>query len=95
LGSFRTVRSSNGGLRSRIAAWPPPLSKGRWIMEQLQFPELVDIETVARLLGAGERYVRRMVSERRVPIVKVGHYVRFDLADIRKFVEQRRQPEAL
>jgi len=39
--------------------------------------------------------VRRMVSERRVPIVKVGHYVRFDLADIRKFVEQRRRPEAL
>jgi hypothetical protein len=56
-------------------------------MEQLQFPELVDIETVARLLGVGERYVRRMV-------VKVGHYVRFDLADIRKFVEQRRRPEA-
>ena len=50
-------------------------------MEQLQFPELVDIETLARLLGVGERYVRRMVSERRVPIVKVGHYVRFDLAD--------------
>ena len=63
-------------------------------MEQLQFPELVDIETVARLLGVCERYVRMMVSERRVPIVKVGHYVRFDLADIRKFVEQRRRPEA-
>jgi len=68
--------------------------KGRWIMEQLQFPELVDIETVARLLGVGERYVRRMVSERRVPIVKVGHYVRFDLADIRNWVEQQRRPDA-
>ena len=56
--------------------------------------ELVDIETVARLLGVGERYVRRMVSERRVPIVKVGHYVRFDLADIRKWVEQQRRPDA-
>jgi len=28
LGSFRTVRSSSGGRRSPIAAWPPPLSKG-------------------------------------------------------------------
>jgi len=56
--------------------------------------ELVDIETVARLLGVGERYVRRMVSERRVPIVKVGHYVRFDLADIRNWVEQQRRPDA-
>lgn len=64
-------------------------------MEQLQFPELVDIETVAKLLGVGERYVRRIVAERRVPIVKIGHYVRFDLADIRKWVEEQRRPEML
>jgi excisionase family DNA binding protein len=63
-------------------------------MEQLQFPELVDIETVAKLLGVGERYVRRMVAERRVPTVKIGHYVRFDLADIRKWVDQQRRPDA-
>jgi excisionase family DNA binding protein len=63
-------------------------------MEQLQFPELVDIETVAKLRGVGERYVRRMVAERRVPTVKIGHYVRFDLADIRKWVEQQRRPDA-
>jgi excisionase family DNA binding protein len=62
-------------------------------MEQLQFPELVDIETVAKLLGVGERYVRRIVAERRVPIVKIGHYVRFDLADVRRFVEESRRPE--
>lgn len=62
--------------------------------QQLQFPELVDIETVARLLGVGERYVRRMVAERRVPTVKIGHYVRFDLADIRNWVEQQRRPDA-
>jgi excisionase family DNA binding protein len=67
--------------------------KGRWIMEQLQFPELVDIETVAKLLDVGERYVRRMVAERRVPTVKIGHFVRFDLADIRRFVEEHRRPE--
>jgi excisionase family DNA binding protein len=63
-------------------------------MEQLSFPELVDIETVARLLGVGERYVRRMVAERRVPTVKIGHYVRFDLEDIRKWVEEQRRPDA-
>jgi excisionase family DNA binding protein len=63
-------------------------------MEQLSFPELVDIETVAKLLGVGERYVRRMVAERRVPCVKIGHYVRFDLADIRKRVEEQRRPDA-
>jgi len=61
-------------------------------VEQLQFPELVDIKTVAKLLGVGERYVRRMVAENVVPIVKVGHYVRFDLEDIRRFVEEHRRP---
>jgi excisionase family DNA binding protein len=48
---------------------------------------------VARLLGVGQRYVRRMVPERRVPAVKIGHYVRFDLADIRRFVKEHRRPD--
>jgi hypothetical protein len=30
----------------------------------LHFPELIDIETLARVLGAGERWVRRMVAGR-------------------------------
>jgi excisionase family DNA binding protein len=60
-------------------------------MEQLQFPELVDIETVAKLLGVGERYVRRMVAERQIEFVKIGHYVRFDLEVVRKWVEERRR----
>ena len=63
-------------------------------MEQLQFPELVDIETVAKLLGVSPRYVRRMVAERRVTIYKVGHYVKFDLADIRKYISEQRRPAA-
>jgi excisionase family DNA binding protein len=57
-----------------------------------ELPQLIDIETIALLLGVGERYVRRMVTERRVPTVKVGHLVRFDLADISKWVEERRRP---
>ncbi len=60
-------------------------------MEQLQFPELVDIETVTKLLGVGERYVRRMVAERQIEFVKIGHYVRFDLEVVRKWVEERRR----
>jgi excisionase family DNA binding protein len=56
-------------------------------------PELVDIETLARVLGVGERYVRRLVSERQIEFIKVGHYVRFDLEVVRKWVEDRRRPE--
>jgi excisionase family DNA binding protein len=61
---------------------------------QLRFPELVDIETVARLLGVGERYVRRLVAERQIEVVKVGHYVRFDLDVVREWVDKRRRPGA-
>ena len=62
--------------------------------EQLGFPEIVDISTLAKLLGVGERYVRRMIAERRVPTVKVGRLVRFDLAEIRRWIEEQRRPPA-
>ena len=40
---------------------------------------LVDIKTLAAILGVGERYIRGHVQERRVPFIKLGHYIRFDL----------------
>lgn len=61
---------------------------------QLQFPELIDVTTLAQLLGVNERYVRRMVQERRVATVKVGRLVRFDLAEIRDFLVRERRPSA-
>ena len=60
--------------------------------EQLGSPELIDIARLADLLGVGERYVRRMVAEGRVPTVKVGRLVRFDLAEIRRWIEEQRRP---
>jgi excisionase family DNA binding protein len=60
--------------------------------EQLGFPELIDVHTLAGLLGVGERYVRRMVAERRVPTVKLGRLVRFDLAEIRRWLDEQRRP---
>jgi excisionase family DNA binding protein len=59
---------------------------------RFHIPELVDIATVATVLGVGERYVRRLVAERQIEIVKVGHYVRFDLKIVQKWVEDRRRP---
>ena len=60
--------------------------------EQLGFPEMTDVHTLAGLLGVGERYVRRMVAERRVPTVKLGRLVRFDLAEIRRWLDEQRRP---
>jgi excisionase family DNA binding protein len=52
---------------------------------------LIDIKTVARMLAVSERYVRRLVFERRIEFVKVGHYVRFDPDAVDDWIEHRRQ----
>jgi excisionase family DNA binding protein len=37
-------------------------------------------------------FVRRLVRERRIPYVKVGHYVRFDPRDLDAFLDAGRVP---
>jgi excisionase family DNA binding protein len=53
-------------------------------------PLLVDMETVARWLSTSTRHVRRLVAEKRIPFVKVGHFVRFDLDDVARWVEEQK-----
>jgi len=53
---------------------------------------LIDIATVAEWLGVGERHVRRLVSERRIPYVKWGHYVRFDSGKIDEWLRTNEIP---
>ena len=54
--------------------------------------ELVDINWVAARLGVKPRMVRRLVHERRIPNVKVGGHVRFEPAEIERFIDQCRRP---
>ena len=54
---------------------------------------LVDIPGAARLLATSERHVRRLAQERRIPFVKVGHFVRFDLRDIERWLEAQKVVE--
>jgi len=44
---------------------------------------LLDIEDVSVRLNITVRHVRRLVAERRIPYLKVGHLVRFDPNEIR------------
>jgi excisionase family DNA binding protein len=56
---------------------------------------LLDIRAAAHRLGCSERFVRRMVQERRIPFVKLGGTrVRFVDADLDKWVAgQRVEPK--
>lgn len=51
---------------------------------------LIDIDQAAERLGVTARFMRRLVDERRIPFHKIGKYVRFDPADIDRFVIQGR-----
>ena len=51
---------------------------------------LMGVGDLAERLGTSERFVRRLVAERRAPFHKVGKYVRFDPADIDEWLMERR-----
>ncbi|MET9031109.1 excisionase family DNA-binding protein [Nocardia sp. NPDC004168] len=50
-------------------------------------PGYVDVQGAAEYLGTGERFIRRLVAERRVVFYKVGAHVRFKLADLDAYAE--------
>ena len=52
---------------------------------------LLDIRTAAIRLGCSERFIRRLVQERRIPFVKLGGTrVRFMDSDLDKWVAGQR-----
>lgn len=53
-------------------------------------PRLLDITTLAALLGVNPRHIRRLVAERRIPFIKWGHLLRFDPAEIRAWIDEYR-----
>lgn len=53
-------------------------------------PPLMDLAAVAERLGVGQRHVRRLVAERRIPFVKWGHLLRFDPGEIEAWLDQAR-----
>ena len=53
---------------------------------------LVDMTWVAARLAITPRMVRRLVQNRRIQHYKVGGRIRFDPADVERFIEESRRP---
>lgn len=53
---------------------------------------VLTISDVAARLGVGERFVRRLVFERRIKYHKVGRHVRFAPVDIEAYIQAARRP---
>jgi excisionase family DNA binding protein len=43
---------------------------------------LLDVDQAAAHLSVTPRFIRRLVAQRRVPYLKVGRFIRFDVADL-------------
>ena len=55
-----------------------------------EVPQLLDMATVAAIMATSVRHIQRLVSERRIPYVKVGHFVRFDQSELVAWLDERR-----
>jgi excisionase family DNA binding protein len=61
-------------------------------MSTAALPQLVDIAALAERLGVTPRHIRRLVAERRVPFVKWGHLIRFDVEEVEAWLDLARVP---
>jgi excisionase family DNA binding protein len=77
-----TTRAMSRGVASRPL--PSSTPTRRLAAER---SSLLDAEGLASWLGVEVVYVRRLVSERRIPFVKLGKYVRFDPDEVAGWVD--------
>jgi len=54
--------------------------------------ELLTVAQAGDYLRTGERFVRRLVAERRISYVKLGKYVRLQRSTLNAFIEAGRVP---
>ncbi len=51
---------------------------------------LLDIHQLAKELGLSESGIYQMVSQRCIPFVRIGRSIRFDLEDIKIWVQEKK-----
>ena len=56
-------------------------------------PQLLTMDQLAESLNVAHRHIRRLVAERRVPVLKVGRFIRFEPAEIALWLKSRRVPD--
>ena len=48
--------------------------------------DYLTVQDAAEYLSTSERFVRRLIAERRIRFYRVGRHIRFSVADLRAFV---------
>lgn|GEM_PF-908099 len=83
----RTTTSRTAATGSRVAA-----AAGRPVLPRPRVAghDLVSVPQAAERLGTPERFIRRLVAQRRIRFYKVGRYIRFDITDLDAFIDTGR-----
>jgi excisionase family DNA binding protein len=58
--------------------------------DKRSFSPLIGVTELAALLGVDARHIYRLVAERRIPYIKWGHLLRFDPAEVRRWLDGNR-----
>lgn len=66
------------------------LGRARRITEQRTFTPLVDAKAAGRLLGVPHTWLLAQARAGRIPHHRLGHYVRFDIDDLRQWLDETR-----
>ncbi len=58
--------------------------------QDLDRDPLLTVAQAGEYLGTGERFIRRLITERRISFVKIGKYVRLERSTLDAFVDAGR-----
>jgi excisionase family DNA binding protein len=59
---------------------------------QINTPELMTLEQAGEYTSTSLRFMRRLVSERRIPVTRLGRHVRIQRQVLDAWIEQSTQP---
>ena len=52
---------------------------------------LLTVDQAAERLGTSPRFIRRLRTERRIPVIKLGKHIRIDSTDLDAYITASRQ----
>jgi excisionase family DNA binding protein len=52
---------------------------------------LLTVDQAAEVLGTTPRFIRRLRTERRIPVIKLGKHIRIDSHDLDAYITASRQ----
>jgi excisionase family DNA binding protein len=82
---FSSVSRATKEVLAEVPTRPSPHPIG-----QPNAPRLLDVNGAAAHLGVSPRFIRRLVAERRIAFIKLGRHLRFDLAELERFINDGR-----